>query len=77
MLLEALTILFRVTGLCAATFLSIVHPSLDVLTTTILIQTNILIKPLLIKDKLSNQGGIEVYARSGESATNNSDYDTG
>ena len=64
------------TGPCVATTLSIVHPSLDVLITSILIHTNLLIKPLLIKEKLSNQGGIEVYARSGESATNNGDYDT-
>ena len=77
MLLEALFILFRVTGLCVATTLSIVHPSLDVLITSILIHTNLLIKPLLIKEKLSNQGGIEGYARGGESATNNDDYDTG
>ena len=77
MLYEAPIILFKVTGICAVTILSIVHPSLDVLITRILILTNLLIKPLLIKEKLSNQGGIEVYARSGESATNNGDYDTG
>ena len=65
------------TGICAATTLSRVHPSLDVLIKSIIINHNSLIKPLLIKDKLSNQGGIEVYARSGESATNNGDYDTG
>ena len=77
MLLEALIILFRVIGLCAVTTLSRVHPSLDVLIKSILIHTNSLIKPLLIKEKLSNQGGIEVYARSGESTANNGDYDTG
>ena len=77
LLLEALIILFKVTGICAVTTLSIVHPSLDVLITSLLILIKSLIKPLLIKDKLSNRGGIEVYARSGESATNNGDYDTG
>ena len=65
------------TGICVVTTLSRVHPSLDVLIKSILIHTNSLIKPLLIKDNLSNQGNIEVYARSGESATNNGDYDTG
>ena len=64
-------------GICVATTLSRVHPPLDVLIKSNLIHTNSLIKPLLIKEKLSNQGGIEVYARSGESATNNDDYDTG
>ena len=49
------------TGLCAATTLSIVHPSLDVLIRSILILTNSLINPLLIKEKQSIQGGIEVY----------------
>ena len=63
--------------MCCHYSLSIVHPSLDVLITSILIHTNLLIKPLLIKEKLSNQEGIEVYARSGESATNNGDYDIG
>ena len=76
MLLEALIILFRVTGLCVAATLYIVHPSLDVLITSALILINSLIKSLLIKKKLSIQGGIEVYARSGELATRNGDYDT-
>ena len=77
MLSEAPIILFKVTGICAATTLSRVHPSLDVLITSSLILINSLIKPLLVKEKLSNQGSIEVYARSGESTTNNGDYDTG
>ena len=64
------------TAICAAASLSRVHPSLDVLITSLLILINSLIKPLLIKKKLSNQEGIEVYAKSGESATNNGDYDT-
>ena len=75
--MEALIILFKVTCICAITTLSIVYPSLDVIIKILLILINSLIKPLLIKEKLSNQGGIEVYARSGESATNNGDYDTG
>ena len=65
------------TAICAAASLSRVHPFFDVLITCLLILINSLIKPLLIKEKLSNQGGIEVHARSGESATNKSDYDTG
>ena len=77
MLWRAPIILFKVIGICAATTLSRVHPSLDVLIKSILIYTNSLIKPLLIKEKVSNQGGIEVYARSGEPATNNGDYDIG
>ena len=74
--MEALIILFRATGLCAAATLYTVHPSLDVLITSSLILINSLIKPLLIKEKLLNQGSIEVYARSGDSATINSDYNT-
>ena len=77
MLLEALVILFRVTGPCAATTLSIVHPSLDVHIKSILIHTNYLINLLLIKENLSIQGAIEVYARSGDFATTNGDYDIG
>ena len=65
------------TAICATATLSRVHPSLDVLITSLLILINSLIKSLLIKEKLSNQGSIEVHARSGESATNNGDYDTG
>ena len=61
LLLEALIILFRVTCLCAAATLSIVHPSLDVHTRSILIHIISLINPLLIKKKQSIQGGIEVY----------------
>ena len=76
-LLEALIILFRVTGLCVATTLSIVHLSLDVHIKSILILINSLTNPLLINKKMLIQGGIEVYARSGDSATRNGDYDTG
>ena len=69
--------LFKVTTICVVATLSRVHPSLDVLLTSLLILINSLIKPLLIKEKLSNQGSIEVHARSCESATNNGDYDKG
>ena len=53
LLLEALIILFRVTGLCAATTFSIVHPSLDVPIIHILILIIFLIKPYLIKKNQS------------------------
>ena len=58
LLSRAPIILFKVTAICAATTLSRVHPSLDVLIKSILIHTDSLIKPLLIKKKLLNQGGI-------------------
>ena len=61
MLAEALVTLYNVTGICAVTTLSIVHPSLDVHTRSILIHIISLNNPLLIKKKLSIQGGIEVY----------------
>ena len=77
MLLEALIILFKVTGICAVTTLSIVHPSLDVHNRSILIHINSLINPLLIKKKQMIQGGIEVYARDGDSTTRNGDSTIG
>ena len=58
---EALLILFKVTGICAVTTLSIVHPSLDVHTRSIIIHIISLINPLLMKKKQLIQGGIEVY----------------
>ena len=60
-LYKALIILFKVTGIGDVTILSTVHSSLDVHTRSILTHINSLITPLLIKEKHSIQGGIEVY----------------
>ena len=58
---KALVTLYKVTGICAVTTLSIVHPSFDVHTRSILMHIISLINPLLIKKKQLIQGGIEVY----------------
>ena len=77
MLHKALITLYKVTRICAVTTLSIVHPSLDVHTGSILIHIISLINPLLIKKKQLIQGGIEVYASNGDSTTRNGDSTIG